>query len=645
VSRPRRPDARLGLALIGAALGVSQTINGAYNESTWAPIALGALALGLALSIGLPRRPPLAALLPLLGLSLWSLISSGWSDSSDASHIAADRWLLYAAAFAVLCWGIGERRRVAAALLVGCSAGVLGVAAWMLIKMLAGHGPALFLGTRLNNPLGYVNGQAAYLLAGAWPCLALAERRSPGAKAAAVAGAGISGVVLLTGIGLLTQSRSWGVAVIGTTLLLLAVIPGRRRRAPAVLLSAAAIAVIYSPVSHVWRDPSQVTGLPTVSHTRSAALAIILAALVAGALWAVAVGILERLAPQGSQARARALTLTTGGLAALGVAAAVAIGVNASAIGHRIRVQYEAFVHLAPSPGSTRLFSGGGNRYDYWRVAWLEFRSAPVIGVGAGNYDPGYYLHRRTTESITQPHSIELQTLAETGLVGALLLAAFLVAIALGLRRTARAARADPLARTVAVAGGGIFIGWLIQTSVDWMHLIPGLTGIALAAAASLLVAPDGRPVPLVGRASVALIGATALIAAAGAVAIAPRVLSLHAQSNAQTDLANGRPRAAIADATTALNYDGSSVQALILRSAGFARLHDFPASLANLRLAVSAEPRNWATWALLGDLFTRRGDRTSAHAAYARALSLDPLESSLQIAVQTSAARTPQSG
>ena len=60
--------------------------------------------------------------------------------------------------------------------------------------------------------------------------------------------------------------------------------------------------------------------------------------------------------------------------------------------------------------------------------------------MGAGNYQPGYYLHRRTTEEIQQPHSLELQTLAELGLVGALLLAAFLIAVAIGFVRTARAA-------------------------------------------------------------------------------------------------------------------------------------------------------------------------------------------------------------
>jgi hypothetical protein len=87
----------------------------------------------------------------------------------------------------------------------------------------------------------------------------------------------------------------------------------------------------------------------------------------------------------------------------LAAVAAVAIGMSAGAIGHRIDSQYHAFVHLSTASGGTRLFAGTGNRYDYWRVAAAEFRSAPLGGVGAGNYPAPYYLHRKTTEAITQP--------------------------------------------------------------------------------------------------------------------------------------------------------------------------------------------------------------------------------------------------
>jgi O-antigen ligase len=623
--------------MLGGALGTSQIINGAYDETVWAPIALGTLAIGLALAIGVRRPPPLAALMPLLGLWLWSLISSGWSDSTDASHIAADRWLLYAAALAVLWWAVSEDRRRALVLLTAASLGVLGVAAWMLTRMLDGHAAALFLGGRLNDPLGYVNGQAGYLLAGVWPCLALAERRGPRATPI-LAGAGMSGLIVLMGLGLLTQSRSWGLAVAGVTLLVLLAIPGRRRRAAALLLTSLTIALIYAPVSAVWRHLSHSTAEPSSTTTDHAAVVILVAALAAGAVWTGAVLALEHWAPEGSRAKRQARRLTSLALTVLGLAVVAGIAVNAGAIAHRIHTQYTAFVHLGRSPSGTRLLSGGGNRYDYWRVALVEFRSAPVLGVGAGDYQPGYYLHRRTTEYITQPHSLELQTLAELGIVGGLLLVAFLGAVAIGFGRTARAARRDPLARAVAVAAGGTFSAWLLQTSVDWLHLIPGLTAIALAAAVALLGRPGSRSANLTGRRRIAMIVAAGAITVAGAVTIAPRVLSLQAQDSAQRALAGRSPRVAIADATRALDYDPSSVQALVLRAAGFARLHAFAPTLANLEQAIAIEPRTWTTWALLGDLFLRRGDRRSARSAYAHALELDPLEPTLQSSVAASA-------
>jgi Flp pilus assembly protein TadD len=121
-------------------------------------------------------------------------------------------------------------------------------------------------------------------------------------------------------------------------------------------------------------------------------------------------------------------------------------------------------------------------------------------------------------------------------------------------------------------------------------------------------------------------------------VTIAPRILSLHAQASAQQALDGGNPRAAIRDATTALEYDSRSVPALVVRAAGFARLHAFAPALADLKRAVAVEPHNWVTWALVGDLLTRHGNRSAARTAYTRALALDPLEPDLRSALSTSA-------
>jgi Flp pilus assembly protein TadD len=117
-------------------------------------------------------------------------------------------------------------------------------------------------------------------------------------------------------------------------------------------------------------------------------------------------------------------------------------------------------------------------------------------------------------------------------------------------------------------------------------------------------------------------------------VTIAPRLFSLDAQDAAQAALAHNQPDAAARDATKALEYDSSSVDALVLRAAAFARLHAFGPALASLERAISIEPQNWATWALLGDLLTRRGERRAARAAYRHALALNPREPELHTAL-----------
>ena len=105
-------------------------------------------------------------------------------------------------------------------------------------------------------------------------------------------------------------------------------------------------------------------------------------------------------------------------------------------------------------------------------------------GVGAGNYVGTYFIERRTDENVTQPHSLEMQVLAEIGIVGALALLVFVSALLLGFARAARRHGASPDARAVIVAGGGMVGVWLLQGAVDWLHLLPGVTAMALCGAA-----------------------------------------------------------------------------------------------------------------------------------------------------------------
>ena len=661
---PNGQRARCGLAaLCGLLFGLSAFWSGFYDSALWSPASLGFLAAALAFVIAARERPSVAALAAVSGLAglwLWSLISQGWSDRADLALVAANRWALYAAVMTTLVLLVGPRRRVALVLVGACSAGALAIAGYVLVRMLLPSAQQLFLGTNLNSPIGYANGQANLLLIGFWPLVAIAQdtrRRLPSVLA-------IGGATVLGGLLLASQRRGSLLALVVSGLLLLALVPGRRPRLWVLVAVSSGVAVASSSISPLFQHPGA-SGAASVHNIHHAALATLLAGVGASCVWALLLGGSALIRSRGGEWSRRLTNASSAGLIALALAGAAVAAANAGHITHRVRTEYDAFVKLSPSPASFRLFSGGGNRYDYWRVAWLEFEHAPVRGVGAGNYTVGYYRDRRTTEDITQPHSLELQTLAELGIVGGLALVLFLAGPLWGLWRWSRRAKAPGTERLVAVGAGGMFLSWLGQTSVDWMHLIPTLTALALAAAAALVCVPGGGggeggdgdgdgpargaeggaadPVrasaagvrapaaallaPTALRRSAVLLGAAAAIAVA-ALFTTRMMLADHHRSEAIALLAHD-PIAALAQTNDALALEGDSVDAYYVRAAALARLHLYPDARAALVHAIAHGPQDWVSWALLGDLEVRHGDRGAAAAAYRHAILLDPRDRS----------------
>ncbi len=589
-------------ALVTFALGcaVSLAFGGFYDLSLWGAVELGLLVAVMALVVwrapSLPTRA-WAALGGLLGLAVWSWLSRGWGESADAAQTGAGRWFLYATALAALLLALRARRD--ATLLVGTwTAGVLGVAAWVLAQMLAGDGPAQFLTGRLNGPLGFIDGEAGFLLLGIWPLLALAERRRPALSAPATGAIALLGALLV-----LTQSRGMALAAAVTCALVLAAVPGRARRLWVLLVAGAAVAAALPFLLDVRDSIPGPRAFPPAGTVRAAATATLVAALGAAGAWALLCAAHTRLVANDLGNRRRLRTAT-------GWAAAAAVGlvalaglVRAGAVADRVQARYDAFVHLHRSqPGTSRFLSGEGHRYDYWRVAVREFEGRPLAGLGAGNYDRRYYEMRRTTEDVRQPHSLGLQTLAELGLAGGLLLVLFLGAVVAGLGGLAVRACRDPWARGMAVAAGGTFCAWVVHTNVDWLHLIPGVTGVALCAAGVALrpwEAPARAPVGRSARA-VAL-AATAGLVIAGGTLTARAVWAEHLRAQASAAVVRD-PARAVRRARDALALNPDSLPARYAEAAAYARLDDYARARAALRQAVRREPHNFVPWALLGD-------------------------------------------
>ncbi|MDQ3648289.1 MAG: O-antigen ligase family protein [Actinomycetota bacterium] len=626
--RSPTPVEAAAILFITLACGLSPALYGFYDLSIWGPIALFLLAglLGLVIARPAALRPAaLAAVGGLVFVWAWSLLSTRWSESADQALIASNRWMLYAALLAALLLLLRDDR-LARLMLASATAAILAFGGYLIVRLLGPDGGDLFLSNRLQEPLGYANGQGAYLLIGLWPLVAAAER----ARSHVLSGAAVGGAALLVGLTLLGQTRALLPALAISAVLLVAVLPGRQRRLWALLAIAAGTAVAAGPLLDVFAGADPAAG-PDPDTLQRAVITLLGTSAITGAVW----GLARALA---SNARKRF------GGRALGLASVLALGVllAASAVGalaavgdpvDRAREELRAFRDLDVTRGAespTRFTSGGGYRYDYWRVAVGQFGDEPVRGVGAGNYDRGWFRERRIAEDIRQPHSLPLQTLAELGVVGAIGLLVFLGAVLAGFVRRARAARGSRDELALAVAGGGMFTLWLVHTSVDWLHLIPGVTGFALCGAAVLL-GPWKRERGDAGRSRkrIVTVAVCGLLVLFGAALVGRAALAAKHRSEAQ-ELVRSDPRRALNKAADSLRLNDEAVGTYHAQAAAYARLGQYGPARASLVEATRREPGDFVTWALLGDLAARRGDLRQAGSDYRRAAQLNPREPGL---------------
>ena len=146
--------------------------------------------------------------------------------------------------------------------------------------------------------------------------------------------------------------------------------------------------------------------------------------------------------------------------------------------------------------GEVGLLRGGGSgRYQFWETAVDAFASAPVAGVGASGYTPYWFEHREIPIPATRAHSVLFETLAELGIVGFALLAAFFAS-----RRSP--ASSGPAPRTGCAETGpalALLAVGLAAAAVDWTWDLPAVFGLAVVAAALLtgpatLAGPDPGP-------------------------------------------------------------------------------------------------------------------------------------------------------
>jgi len=631
-----------------------------YPLTHWAPgglILLALLAIALAALPLRLREVPTAVRVALLCLALYtalSYLSILWAQVPGDAWEGANRTLVYLFVFAL--FALWQQRGASAALLLGAwTLAMIALAVFVLVHVdSAAHPAALFSGGRLKYPADYENACAAVWCMVLWPALLLS---AGGRLHWALRGLFGGGTVLLADLALLSQSRGSLFATVVLVILVFTILPGRVRTFVVFLPVALGVGVTTPTVLHVGDRLSHGGNVHAALH--SATAAILVAALLVGLLVALGAAIESRGVID--EAARGHLRRTIGAVAVATLVAVLAGGwVAAGDPLARVEHAWHTFKggYEANDRNVNRLVSGlGSGRYDFYRVALDEFIAHPLVGIGADNFAQQYLARGHVQETPHYPHSVELRTLSQTGIVGVLLALIGLGAALLAGGRAALSSigrRGDPLGAAVAAAALSGFTYWAVHGSFDWFWEFAGLGApafalLGLACALAPRRAPAARwhqDEPVSGasartsglrRASdrtrqslsgpalrrLALAAGVALALAGAASLVAPWLSQLQLQNAAR--IWPTAPRRAFGDLNDAARLNPLSDEPYLLAGSIALRFGDLARADREFSLALDRDPGDAYATLERGAIASARGDRADALRLLERTARLSP--------------------
>ena len=580
------------------------------GDSVWTAVA-AVLIAGTWGALALAGRAPLpgggATLVGLLlATAAWSGLSIAWSVAPDLSWAELDRTLVYVAFLAVgllLAAGRPDAARLAAAALtVAFGAGVI----WALGGKTI---PAVFpdggRAARLRDPIGYWNALA--LAADALLVLALSFAGSARAVAVRMSCAVLAYAAVVAV--LLAASRA-GVAAAAFGIVLWLWL--RPDRVEAALLTLVAIVPATVVAGWAFTRPALVEDGASHADRVSDGAWFGLLLVVGAALVAVGTRELARR-PLAPGRRRRVARLLRGFAFAVAFVTVVGLVANAGRIADEFRGE-----EVRNDPGRFASLSSN-NRLAWWGEARDIFEAHPLAGAGANSFEVARKRYRELASSVTQPHSVPLQFLAGTGVVGLALLLVLVAAAAAAAVGAVR--RLDGTERDAAAALAVALALWLVHALVDYDWDFVAVTGPAFFAAGALAAA--GQPAR---RGSFPFAAAaTGALALASVIAIVTPWLAEQSVRDVNPALERGAIARARDAAERARSLDPLSLAPLFARARVEEAARDEEAALAAYRRAAAAQPENPVAWYELGIYEFHLGDRCSAYVHLNRAYTLDP--------------------
>ena len=644
-ANPRAAWALLTALLLAAGYAAFSRGAGQLPQESWLQLwllALAVLATGAALYGGgvRPAASPLAwaGVGLLAAFAVWTGVTILWSVMPDRSWISLNRAIAYALCV-VLAIAVGSSlpRAVERA-----AKGIAIVSVPVALYALGGKTlPEVFDHAgdlaRLRAPFGYWNALALFCVVALFPMLRLAADplRATWRRLAA-----LGGVYLLLIVIALTFSRGGILAfVVGMTVF--TIFTTERMRTLFALWAAMVFSLI--PLGVALTNVFLTTNGVPAEQRSGPAMKVLIAFLVAGAfLLLVGRGL---IALERGRAFTPARGRRAGGVLAIGTGILLALAAFNALVTGQFAAAARSFTDTKEG-GSltdpTRLLStNSGNRWTWWQEAAGAWSDKPLGGWGAGSFPVTHDLYRTRLLPVQQPHSVPLQFLAETGLVGMLLamggLLALLAAAVARTREREWAVAGAPPGRGYAAALLAAPAAWIAHSFYDWDWDIPGATlpmlialGVVVARPARERFAPPPRPgeggVRALGFALGVLVVILAVVSAT-LPALAQTRTSAALVAVGEENLTEEQLADAAATAELAADLNPLAVEPLIASASIAERRGRVEEARSYLLSALERQPDNVEVWYALARVDgVLRLDRASFVREAQRALELDPL-------------------
>jgi hypothetical protein len=625
----------VAFALIGY-LGLSNGGYGIVERSevgiaVWWTVLVGTLVGALPLAGGtLAGRAMLAVLALFAG---WTALSLGWTESDERTAVELARVTTYLGVLALALGVQGEGRW--RHLLHGVTAAAAGLCAiavlsrleptWFPDRVTGTFLPGIEIESRLAYPLNYSSGLGA-LAALTLPLLlgATATARTLAVQSLAAAALPIAALALW----LTTSSLSVPAAAIALTAFFV-LAPDRLPKLATAAIAGVGSVILFAAVEQ--RDALG-RGLPTPE-----ALAegdelkwIILVVCLGVGLIQGGIGLAARYGTRPAWMTFTREQTTIGGVVALGAVLVVALTAGLSGELSQRWDEFKGETATGASPAAEsradQIFSfSSSGRYEFWNSAIGASETDTLKGIGPGTFEFWYAREGRNPGFVRDAHSLYLETLAELGVVGLLLIGGFSIAVLLF--AIARALRAPPEVRIGIATAAAACAAFIATAMVDWTWEL-GVLPVMFMCLVAIVVAggrEERRRPPRRGLAAYAVPAGAAVASGVAIAALAIPLAGNGAVRESQEAVRAERLDRALdaaRDATSIQSYAASPYlqEALVQEELG-----NYEGALASARSATQEEPTNWRTWLVLSRIEAANGDAEGSLRAYREARSLNP--------------------